>query len=85
MRPGSMPQDADTITFGLAVVDAGRELVGGKSAEHHRMDGAEPRAGQHRDHRLRHHRHVDDDAVALGDAEIAQDAGQRLVSVSTRS
>ena len=49
----------------LGVVDAGGELVRGEAAEHDGMDGADPRAGQHRDDRLRHHRHVDDDAVAL--------------------
>jgi hypothetical protein len=32
------------------------------------MDGADAGAGEHRDHRLRHHRHVDDDPVALADA-----------------
>ncbi len=50
----------------LGVVDAGRELVGGKAAEHHRMDGADAGAGEHGDQRLGHHRHVDDDPVALG-------------------
>ena len=55
----------------LAVVDAGRELLGREAAEHHRMNRADARAGEHRDHRLRHHRHVEDDAVALGDAEVA--------------
>jgi hypothetical protein len=42
------------------------------------MDRAEPRAGQHGDHRLRHHRHVDDDAVALLHAEVAQDRAEQL-------
>ena len=57
---------------GPGVVDARRELVGGEAAEHHGVHGAEPRAGQHRDDGLGHHRHVDDDAVALVDAEAAQ-------------
>ncbi len=51
------------------VVDARGEFVRGEPAEHHRMHRAEPCARQHRDHRLGHHRHVDDDAVALADAE----------------
>ncbi len=60
-----MPHDAETITFGLRVVDAHRELGGGEPAEDHRVHRAEPRAGQHRDDGLGHHRHVDDDPVAL--------------------
>ena len=60
--------------LGPRVVDARRQLLGGESAEHHRVDRADARAGQHGDHRLGHHRHVDDDAVALGDAELAQHA-----------
>ena len=77
-RAPSMPQLADRITFGLAVVDAGGELLGGKAAEHHRMDGADARAGEHGDHRFRHHRHVEDDAVALLDAEVAQHGAEQL-------
>ena len=52
------------------IVDAGGELGRGKAAEDDGMHGAEPGAGEHRKNRLRHHRHVDDDAVALLDAEI---------------
>ena len=76
MRVGSMPHDAETTTVGPGVVDAGGELVGGEAAEHHRVHGPEPRAGQHRDDGLGHHRHVDDDAVALVDAEPPQHAGE---------
>ena len=64
--------------FWLGVVDAGRQLLGGKAAEHHAVHRADPRAGQHRDHRFRHHRHIEDDAVALCDAEILHDGGERL-------
>ncbi len=42
------------------------------------MDGADARAGEHGDHRFRHHRHVKNDAVALADAEIAQHAAEHL-------
>ena len=51
--------------FRFGVFDPGRQLLGGKAAEHHRMHRADPRAGQHRDHGFRHHRHIEDDAVAL--------------------
>ena len=64
--------------FRLGVLDAGRELFRGKTAEHHRMHRADPRAGQHRKHRFRHQRHIEDDAVALGDAEIGHHGGERL-------
>ena len=62
----------------LAVVDAGGELLRREAAEHHRVDGADARAGEHREHRLRHHRHVEDDAVALLDAEVAQHGAEQL-------
>ncbi len=52
----------------LGVVDALGDLAGGKAAEHHGVDRAEARAGQHGDHRLGHRRHVDQHPVALGDA-----------------
>ena len=63
--------------FRFGILDAGGELFCGKPAEHHRMHRADPRAGQHRDHRLRHHRHIENDAVALADAEILHDGGER--------
>ena len=31
-----------------------------------------------REHRLRHHRHIEDDAVALVDAEVAQHGAEQL-------
>ena len=62
--------------FRPCVVDAGGEFWRRESAEHHRMHGAQTGAGQHRRHRLRHHRHVDQHAVALGHAEVRQAAGQ---------
>ena len=62
----------------FCIFDAGGEFLRGKTAEHHRMHRADPRAGQHRDHRFRHHRHIENDAVALGDAEILHDGGERL-------
>ena len=62
--------------LGLSVLDAGRELCRGEAAENDRVDGSEARAGKHRDDRLGHHRHVDDDAVALVDPEAGEGAGE---------
>jgi hypothetical protein len=64
--------------FRLGVVDAGGELLGGKAAEHHRVHRADARAGQYADDGFRHHRHIEDDAVALADAEVAQHGAQEL-------
>ena len=60
----------------LGVVDPGGQLVRGETAEDHRVDGPQPRAGQHGDQRLGDHRHVDDDPVALLDAERRQRPGE---------
>ena len=62
--------------LGLRIVDAGGKLRRREAAEHHRMDGAEPGAGQHGEQRLRDHRHVEDDPVALADAEVLQCRGE---------
>ena len=62
--------------FRLGVVDAGRELLRREAAEHHAVDRADARAGEHGDHRLRYHRHVKNDAVAFGDSEILQNGGK---------
>ena len=59
-----------------AVVDADRQLVGGEPAKDHGMHCAEPGAGKHGDCRLRDHRHVDDDPVALADAAALERAGE---------
>ena len=58
------------------VLDSTRELVCGETAEHDRVDRADAGAGQHRDDGLRHHRHVDDDAVALLHALSREYAGE---------
>ncbi len=63
--------------FRLGVVDAGRELLGGKAAEHHRMDRPDARAGEHADDRLRDHRHIDQHPVAGDDAEIGKNRAER--------
>jgi hypothetical protein len=60
----------------LGVLDPLRELMRGESAEDHRVHGADPRAGEHRDHSLGDHRHVDDHAVAALHALRAQRPGE---------
>ena len=60
-----------------AVINPHGQFIRRKAAEHHRMDGAKPGAGQHRLQGLRHHRHIDDNAVALGHTLGAQGTGQR--------
>ena len=56
---------------------------GREAAEHDRMDRADARAGEHREQRLGHHRHVEDDAVALGDAESCSMAASVATSRSS--
>ena len=60
----------------LAILDAAGERIRREAAEHHGMDGADARAGEHGVSRLRNHRHVDGDAVALLDVAVAQDVGE---------
>ena len=60
------------------VVDARCEAVRGKAAEHHRMDRSQPRTGEHREHRLGDHRHVDQHPVAAAHAERADHAGAAI-------
>jgi len=57
-----------------AIIDPCRQLVGGKSTKDDRMDRAQTRACEHGNRRFRHHRHVDDDPVALLDTVLLQDA-----------
>ncbi len=49
----------------LRVVDAIAQRFGAEAAKHHAMNGADARAGQHRNRQLGHERHVDRDAVAF--------------------
>jgi hypothetical protein len=55
-----------------AILDAAVQRLGREAAEDDAVDGADPRAGEHRHRRLRDHRHVDGDAVALAGAERLQ-------------
>ena len=59
------------------VVDAGRQFVRREPAEHDRMHRADPGTGQHRDRRLRDHRHIDQHAVALPHPEPGQHPGDK--------
>ena len=60
----------------FAIGDAAGERIRREAAEHHRMDGADARAGEHRVGGFRDHRHVDGDAVALLDAARLQHIGE---------
>src|SRR4029079_9873011 len=56
----------------------GGKLARGETAEYDRMNRADARAGEHADRRLEDHRHVEDDAIALHDAKIAQHGSKHL-------
>ncbi|CAG7021618.1 hypothetical protein PICSAR164_03822 [Mycobacterium avium subsp. paratuberculosis] len=61
--------------LGCRVGDAGLQRLGGEAGEHHAVHDAQPRAGQHRDHRLGDQRQIDGDAVAGDQTEIGQRVG----------
>src|SRR6185369_13359925 len=63
---------------GTRIVDARGQAGRGKPAEHHGVDGAQARAGQHGNGRLGNHGHVDDDPVALVDAQFLHDRGEAV-------
>ena len=62
--------------FRLGVGDAPGESVGREAAEHHRVDGADARAGEHRVSSLGDHRQIDGDPIALLDAVAFQHIGE---------
>ena len=62
--------------LGAAVVDARLEGLGREAAEHHHVDGADARAGQHDDGQLGDHGQVQGDAVALLDAVLLEHVGE---------
>jgi hypothetical protein len=57
---------------GSAILDAVGEAVRREAAEDDRVDGADPRAGEHRVGRLGDHRQVDRDPVALLDPALLE-------------
>src|SRR3546814_3273612 len=61
--------------FRFGIVDALGEFMTRKTAEDDRMDRAEPRAGEHGEHRFGHHRHIDDHPVAGADTLRRDHAG----------
>src|SRR2546430_7200510 len=63
-------------TLSRSVVDAEGEFARGEPAEDDRVDRADPRTGQHRDHGLGNHRHIDDHPVAAPDAEPHEHSGE---------
>ena len=64
--------------FGLGVVDALAQRFGGKSAKDDAVRRANFGAREHGDGQLRHHAHVNRDAVAFGDAKRAQRVGEAV-------
>ena len=73
--PGLEPARSRDDHLRRRIGNARRELRCGEPAEHHGMDRPQPRAGEHGKRRFRHHRHVDDDAVAFGDPQRGERAG----------
>ena len=64
--------------FWLGVIDADGKFFAGKATEDDAMDSANPGAGEHCDQGFRHHRHVDDYAIACSHslrAEHARESG----------
>ena len=57
---------------GARVVDPLAQGGGGEAGEHDGVGEPEPGAGQHRDDRLGHHRHVEGDAVTRFEAEFGE-------------
>ncbi len=87
LAPAPAPLVGGDQDSAAAVLDAVRQAVRGEAAEHHRMDRAEPGAGQHRHRRLHHHRHIDRHPVPALHAEAAQRVGQAahlLVQLAVR-
>ena len=61
---------------GAGVLDAVLQRLRGKAAKHHRVNGADARAGLHGNRRFGHHGHIDDYAVAAADAGGFQTVGE---------
>ena len=59
-----------------AILDPAGKRVGGEAAEHDRMDRTDTGAGERGIGRLGDHRHIEGDAVALGDALCLQHVGE---------
>ncbi len=73
---GLEPAGRRNNNFGGGIGDPRRQLRRREATKHHGVHSAQPRAGEHREGRLRDHRHIHHHAVALGHAERGQRAGQ---------
>lgn len=62
----------------LCIVDARCEFIGGETTEDHGMHSADSCRCEHGDGSFRHHRHIDQDAVALRHAVVEHDSRERL-------
>ena len=56
------------------MADADGELFGGEATKDEAVRGTDPGAGQHGEHGLRHHGHVDDDQVSFPYPVLHQDS-----------
>ncbi len=74
--PPRTPSSAVMMNFELGVLDAAGEAFRREAAEHHGMNGADARAGEHGVGRLGDHRQVDGDPVTLLDAVRLQHVGE---------
>ena len=82
-RPASMPQLAESMSFGLASSMRVASSFAAKPPNTTEWTAPMRAQASIANTRLRHHRHVEDDAVAFGDAEIPQHGGERLHLVSS--
>jgi len=58
--------------FCFGVFDASTQALGAEATKDDRVNRANARDREHRDHRFGNHRHVDDDPVALAHTHRAQ-------------
>ena len=75
--PRRYPPSAVTSSRACASLMRSRSDFGAETAEDDAVNGADARAGEHRDRELGHERHVNRHAIALPDAERLEDVGER--------
>ena len=61
--------------LGLSIIDATRERIGRKAAEHHRVNCADSSNRLHGNYCLGNHRQIDSDAISSLDAHLGQHVG----------
>ena len=69
----------------FGVINAGAEALRAEASKHHGVDCSQSSHGEHRHHGLRNQRHIDDDAIALLQAEACQQVGCLLHFLSELS